>query len=710
MTDHDPPFDDRLRQVPLPAGLQAGVRIERLFDDAAIDRLVGRVAIPSGLAERVRSAARPGTGGSGVVDLSRFAIRATPARPAVTAGNPRRVRLGGLVRLAREAGAVATALGLALLVALTGIEVSRRLEGPLAVPMDGSGAPPEMEFTGPAPETPPHPQPPSGEERAEFAHAPAAVALSPSGGAVPDGLSEPRNGRQVTGSASSAATRPAAAEPARGSVIARGAPVVAFGWQTPPTMSTVAPPRASRRTVPRSPAFDLAFEMAHGEAPFVDPSADPDLAIDRPPLTLATDGFDALLESGLTRRARFGDRPVRVEEVLAAMPPPPALVAAGDGAVRLGLHAVPSGRMVGGIPTLLLEAAVYVPGDTGPGAEPLRTTLILDQSAAGEGRAWPRICRGLAAVAARLEPAARISVILCGSRPRVAIRDAAPAAIVAAAASWERLPPAASADLDAGLALAGAEASQSSRTIVVAHAVTLDRGRAAVADALAEWHRSVATAGGDTVTCSPRMNGPRFVIIDPSATELGGGIEPTFGRTGSDAAAIRRELVRQVTGRPSLVARQCRLEIRFDPARVARYRVIGHRQSAVESLAADAASGTDLHAGETARVVYEVVPRRAAGADLATAVLTWRSPDGGTHRLAADDQGRDDRGGTAVSPHGRSLLLAVWLGEFAGGSAHQADGGRQLARLTAIADAWRSEGTITPFAATLADILDAARR
>jgi hypothetical protein len=254
--------------------------------------------------------------------------------------------------------------------------------------------------------------------------------------------------------------------------------------------------------------------------------------------------------------------------------------------------------------------------------------------------------------------------------------------------------------------LARAEGLASNRTIVVSHAVTLDRSRSAVAEALAEWHRSVAVVGGDRIACLPRANGPRFLIIDPAAAAEANSGEPTFGRTSSDALAIRRELLRQVTGRPSLVASQCRLEVRFDPARVERYRIVGHRQSSVASLSADPVPGTDLHAGETTRVVYEVVPRKAGEARLAEVVLTWRSSDGVLERLAAANKGHDDRRGGILSAHGRSLLLAVWVGELAGGSAHHPDRRSLIGRLEALAEEWRSGGDISPFAATLAGLLD----
>jgi hypothetical protein len=164
-------------------------------------------------------------------------------------------------------------------------------------------------------------------------------------------------------------------------------------------------------------------------------------------------------------------------------------------------------------------------------------------------------------------------------------------------------------------------------------------------------------------------------------------------------------LLRQVTIRPSLVARHCQLEIRFDPAHVARYRIIGHRQSTIESLAVEGHSGVDLHAGETVRAVYEVIPRKVGDAGLAQAILTWRSVEGGQRRLEVSDHGRNERpAGESLSAHERSLLLATWLGELAAGSAYNGDS--LLTLLAAVADEWRSEGGLTPFGEAVVDIVD----
>jgi hypothetical protein len=710
MTDAERQLDDDLRRVPLPENLRAALTPEALFADAAIDRLLMSVAVPPGLADRVQAAARAGDAPArnGVVDLTRFAAGrgepASPGRPA-TGGAARRSRAG--LTVVREAGRVAAALGLAFLLATAGIQLSRSLEGPAGArpsfaagagprPLDVKEAPTSHSATsGPAAA----PSAPLATEAAGGGGGDAPLlpgALEPAVASVHRAPPPPTD----PGTAALDEHLPARAELPAWAELPDAGPVRVLGAAVAladaVTMTVVELPRDARRQVPTSAAFDLAFEMKHGESPFVDPAADSSLAVDRPPLTLGTDGLDRLVRDGADRRLRGLAPRIRAEELLAAMPPPPELAGPGTEPVRLGLVAVRSGRSFNGRPTLFLEAAAFAAGNRGVRDTPLQATLILDQAAAGDPEAWPRICRGLAAVAARLDPRDRINVVLAGPRPRIAVRDAAPAALADEAVNWEALPAAASSDLDAAVDAAREAGLLAGRTVVVAHGATLDRSRGNVRELLSSWHRALALTGGDPLASAP-TDGMRFVVLDPATLAPDRDAGPTFGRTSLDAVAIRRDLLRQVTGDDTLVARQCGLEVRFDPQRVVAYRLIGHRQSAVESLADSPQSTIDLHAGETVRAVYEVVPKEAGTLGLAAARLTWRTPDGAAARLEAVDGDAGDRSATLPSLHGCEVVLAATLGELAGGSPHITQPRTAIKALASFADRWQDRGDVTPF-------------
>ena len=702
MTVDDRRLDAALRQVPLPDAIKDGLTAESLFDDAAVDALLSRVPASPDLGPRIREAitSGPARPRSGAVDLARL----TPSTPQPSARDQPagRRRSNRSTAVFRESLRVAIAVAAAFAVTLTGIGFSRWLEGRPA----GQGS--VATRLRPSPEQPREPLaavggpslPPrvNGSSRAPAGTPPAPALASTAAAGTPESSVAPER----------AASRPVAAGDRRGAdaAIIRGAPMqpLAAG-RLPLTMRTVELPGEVRRAVPRSPSFDLAFEMAHGQSPFIAPAADPLLAVDQPPLTLRTDDFD-LLGSGASGRQR---EPLRAEQILAALPPPESLTLAGE-PLRLGMHVVRSWRDVQDRPSLLLEIVAHA---VGGGPEPEQAAarpicLVLDQSAAGDGLAWPRICRGLAAVARQLSPTDRVTLILCGPRPRVALDRGTPDRLAALAVDLEWLPATASADLDAGLQLAKASATES-RTIVVAHDGTLERGRGTVRTALAGWHRRRAEAGGDSLTMSPD-GGPRFVILDPAALSLTRPGEPTFGRAGCDAASIRRAMIREVLRRETLVAAACRLEVRFDPVAVAGYRLLGHRQSAVESLSAAPPEAVDLHRGETTRVVYEVIPRRSLDDPLASAVLRWRQPDGPVRTITIRDPGSQaDRAATTPSRHGCELLLASILGEALGASPHVAQRGPPLAAAASISEAWKERGDVTAFGATLIRCLESRR-
>jgi hypothetical protein len=438
--------------------------------------------------------------------------------------------------------------------------------------------------------------------------------------------------------------------------------------------------------------------MTTGEQPFVDPGADPVLVVDHPPLTLRIDGYEALTASD-----RSGRKRIRTEEVLAAIPSLPG--GSGEKPVHLSIHEVRGLPSAGGARTMLVEVVASAGSfrKAGHHGDPRDVTLVLDQAMAGDPAIWRRICRGVGDLATQLEDADRVTVVLCGPRPRVAVQAADRAHLSALASDLEWQGGSVTSDLDAGLLLA----QPAGRVIVVAHTISLERAGGAVREALSAWHHALSFSGGDAIACEPN-GGTRFIVLDPSTPSPSEWREPTFGRTSPDAVSIRRALIGHVTGRDTLVASQCDLEVRFDPRAVARYRLIGHRQSAVESLADVAPRGSDLHVGETVRAVYEVIPRsgnRLTG--LASARLSWRTQDGTLVRTEAPaTTGTADAGEGIPSPHGCELVLATGLGELAAGSSHVRQRPALLVSLERLVTEWRSRGDITAFGEALARTLD----
>ena len=762
MNQHDDhQLDARVRDVPVPAGIADRVAAAALFDDVAIDRLLVHVALPPGLQDRVRHATATLRAG-GALPLSR---PPQPFQPAGQRGHgggplpssPWRMRLWpAALDLLANGGAVAAALSIVALVFFASTALSRRLAA-VSAPVSASGpVSSRVAVRGPLPQRPDSAR---GIPRASGP----ALGLGDSAGAAA-GVRSPTE-TEIAGVRSptvAAASVTPLVDPAHPDVPLPKAAATAVEVRAAPAFPAAADgdrgAGAARiravflpligRQVPRVPGYDIAFEMAHGESPFVDPATFASLAVDRPPLSLRTDSYDNLCEHvrrdrdrATGRRPRRGGMPtVRTEDILAALPAP-----AGDGGssgagpgLNLSLSAIRSLRPAPG--SMLVEVCVTAPplesaADT---SGPLDTMLMLDQSAGPfASLSWQWLCRGLGRVISQMRPADRVSLIVCGERPRLVALRADAATLAALLPELMREPVAQSADFDAAFRLVatlGRREGRPDRIVAASHADTMERCRKEGRAAFSAWQAELAAA-----TTSPVEPTTAFVLIDPQETLSAAGSLPetvplTAGPVPADPVAIGRRLVGQVFGRPTLRATRCRLEMTFDPARVGSYRIVGHRQTAADALASVDPRGIDLHAGETMRVVYEVIsrpggevirrsggpgPLLSAGPLLSggvSASLTWlpagTGPDGAlpeqtVRRVLADAAAAaaDPRVGLP-SPHGCELLLAVGLGELAAASVHAEPWRQSAAGIAALASRWQARGDVTPIGRQLIDCLE----
>lgn len=756
--DHQ--LDARLRDVPTPAGIAGRVAPEVLFDDAAIDRLLVLVDLPNGLEDRTRLAMAAMREGS-TLPLPTPPKSSRHAGPAGHGGGShglpsRRMRLWpAAMDLLADGGAVAAALSIVALMFFAGTELSRRLAAPAAVPQrmaDRGALPtpldaPRVSADG---RVPPREAvggsrtgaSPAGDSREIVAGMRPSAGASPQPTAVVPGVAALATGDTLH------AARPA--RPPQDPVEVRAAPAAAAGagggdrGGRAGGIRTVFLPTTGRQ-VPRVPAYDIAFEMTHGESPFIDPSRAAALAVDHPPLSLRTDSFDSLCEAARRdhgrpsgRRPRRGGMPVvRVEDVLAALPPAPpsavganglsgAQLGAGMGMV-LSVDAVRSLRPSPG--SLLVEvcatASPLSAAGTAAESAPLDAMLVLDQSSGPlASLSWQWLCRGLGRVIGQMGTADRLSLVVCGERPRLVALRADAATLTALLPELTREPMARFADLDAAfrlVAAVGRREGRPERIVAATHADSLERCRVEGRAALSEWQ--AAQAAAPALPVAPITE---FVLIDPQQPLDAGGSTPGVaavapGRVAADPIAIGRAMLGRVFGRPTLVATGCRLEVAFDPARVGSYRIIGHRQTASDALAAIDSRPIDLHAGETVRVVYEVIRRPGgtppAAAGVVSATLAWTpaatGPDGlppeqKVRRGLADgnDAMADGMRAGLPSPHGCELLLAVALGELTASSAHAEPWRQSAAEMARLVSRWQARGDLTPIGGLLIDCLE----
>jgi Ca-activated chloride channel family protein len=98
-----------------------------------------------------------------------------------------------------------------------------------------------------------------------------------------------------------------------------------------------------------------------------------------------------------------------------------------------------------------------------------------------------------------------------------------------------------------------------------------------------------------------------------------------------DAGEARKALVEEMAGTLHTLAKDVKIQVEFDPARVQSYRLIGYenRALAARDFRDDRKDAGELGAGHSVTALYEVVPRAGAdGGRLLTVRLRYKAPNG----------------------------------------------------------------------------------
>ncbi len=157
----------------------------------------------------------------------------------------------------------------------------------------------------------------------------------------------------------------------------------------------------------------------------------------------------------------------------------------------------------------------------------------------------------------------------------------------------------------------------------------------------------------------------------------------------------RKVLVDQAGGTLHAIARDVKVQVEFNPARVAGYRLLGYEDRLLhdQEFEDDAKDAGEIGAGHTVTALYEVVPAgqpvpapgtprlryletveapAAAGPELLTVRLRWKAPEGGASLLA--EHPLVDGGGSFadVDPEIRFASAVACFGMVLRGSAHRA--------------------------------------
>jgi Ca-activated chloride channel family protein len=91
----------------------------------------------------------------------------------------------------------------------------------------------------------------------------------------------------------------------------------------------------------------------------------------------------------------------------------------------------------------------------------------------------------------------------------------------------------------------------------------------------------------------------------------------------------------ELTGTLVTIAKDVKVQVEFDPARVASYRQIGYENRALanKDFTDDTKDAGDLGAGHSVTALYEIVPAGSGGGEVAKLRLRYKEPNGETSKL-----------------------------------------------------------------------------
>jgi Ca-activated chloride channel family protein len=407
---------------------------------------------------------------------------------------------------------------------------------------------------------------------------------------------------------------------------------------------------------PRLRGFDWRFFLQHQEWPFVwlhdaaasQPAAvaltaDPQLWISRVPLRVGTDSFE-LARRYLTEGELPPPLAIRKEEFLAAVPLP--LAQPPRSTIGVEMLGGPSPFGEPGLSLLQVSlAAAGVPDGDRPATH---LVLLVDVSRSMEwGGRLLLVRKALDQASQHLQPEDRLTLLAFNEAPQVLIESAGPEQVDRFRSHLAALSPLGATDPAAALRAAYE---------VVAHARLQDnllrefrnQRIVLITDSASDWSgawlpslkQALATTRGyrlDVIDVGQEPSGP-----DPRLAELAQSGRGRLQRA-STIDEIRAAVRESLTGRPQSVAHDATLTVSFNPKMVEAFRLIGHE--APRSAAGDSGGGVGqvtLLADQVCTALFELRLRPVVyefGSDfgllrssVATALVTWRSPDGTPHR------------------------------------------------------------------------------
>ncbi len=468
---------------------------------------------------------------------------------------------------------------------------------------------------------------------------------------------------------------------------------------TPPS----AAPSTGGTTEPNDRPYGDVFFQGYGVNPFIDTEDD----------HLSTFGLD--VDTGsytiIRRYLRDGHLPppeaVRVEEVVNALDygdPPPRR---GDFALTAEGAPTPFAE---GERYALLRFAVTARQVAAASRPPAVLTFVVDTSGsmARENRLG-LVRAALDELLGQLRPDDRVGLVVYGSRGQVLVDPTTDHGSVRAA--LEHLRPSGSTNAEEGLVLGYELADRHFEEGAVNRVILCSDGVANVGrtgpESILGRIAAHAARGIELTTVGFGMGNYNDVLMERLA-DTGDG---RYAYVDALPEA-RRIFSEELTGTLLTVARDARAQVDFNPATVARYRLLGYenRDIADERFRDPTVDAGEVGAGHTVTVLYEVKlqpgVRRRSGAPLAALSLRWRPMDGSPEQeiqrsLAVRDLAPSWE---AASPALRLASLAAEFAEILKGTywAREGDMGDVLRRAQELAPAFAGDARMADFVGLVA--------
>jgi Ca-activated chloride channel family protein len=264
---------------------------------------------------------------------------------------------------------------------------------------------------------------------------------------------------------------------------------------------------------------------------------------------------------------------------------------------------------------------------------PAALTFVIDVSGSMDmDNRLGLVKRSLQLLVDRLRPDDRVSIVVFGNSARVVLPPTSGADRERILSAIYGLTPEGSTNTEAGLALGYEMATENhmpggiNRVIMCSDGV----GNVGTTDPIALINSVKGHAPDDVMltTIGFGMDNFNDVMLEQLANKGNG-----FYAYVDTLEEARKMFINRLTNSLQAIARDARVQVEFDPATVAQYRLIGYENRAVadQDFRDDRVDAGELNAGHNATAIYQVHLHPGARGKVATVFLRWQDPD--THEV-----------------------------------------------------------------------------